>query len=64
LGMTKGRKQLDVKSSPVIGPNGWIYAASEDGIYAFKINKTLANTDWPMFRHDIKHTGRVGGGKR
>ncbi|MEO0115141.1 MAG: PQQ-binding-like beta-propeller repeat protein [candidate division WOR-3 bacterium] len=63
LGMTKGRKQLDVKSSPVIGPNGWIYAASEDGIYAFKINKTLANTDWPMFRHDIKHTGRVGGGK-
>lgn len=64
LSATKGRKQLDIKSSPVIGPNQWIYAASEDGIYAFKINTTLANTDWPMFRHDIKHTGRVGGGKR
>jgi len=64
LGITKGRKQLDIKSSPVIGPNGWIYAASEDGVYAFKINKTLASTAWPMFRHDIKHTGRVGGGKR
>ncbi len=65
LRRTKSSKQEDLKSSPVIGPNGWIYVGSSEGIYAFKIpNLTgLANTPWPMFRHDIKHTGRVGGGR-
>jgi outer membrane protein assembly factor BamB len=65
LGAAKSRKQEALKPSPAIGPNGWIYVASENGIYAFKRNITLAtNAPWPMFRHDLKHTGRVGGGKR
>ena len=63
LGRSKSRKQEALKPSPVIGPNGWIYAASQNGVYGFKRNITLANTPWPMFRHDIKHTGRVGGGR-
>lgn len=54
------RKQVEFKSSPVLGPNGWIYAASEDGVYAFYRGATLATTPWPMFRHDIRHTGKAG----
>ncbi len=66
LAASKSSKQEDLKPSPVIGPNGWIYAGSSEGIYGFKIQNLtgLANTPWPMFRHDMKHTGRVGGGKR
>jgi hypothetical protein len=63
LSATKSGKQEPLKPSPVIGPNGWIYAASEDGIYAFYRGTTLATTAWPMFRHDIRHTGKAGAKK-
>lgn len=53
-----GRKQELLVASPIIGPNGWVYAASDVGIYGFKRNATLATTDWPMFRHDVRHTGK------
>jgi len=61
LTVTKTGKSEKLKSSPVIGPNGWVYAASIDGIYAFYRGATLATTPWPKFRHDIRNTGRVGG---
>ena len=48
-------------SSPTIGPEGTIYAGSWDGnLYA--LNSTslgLANSSWPMFLHDARHTGRI-----
>ncbi|MEO0150874.1 MAG: PQQ-binding-like beta-propeller repeat protein [candidate division WOR-3 bacterium] len=44
-----------VKSSPAIGPDGTVYVGSLDGLlYAI-------NTPWPMFHHDLKHTGWVNG---
>lgn len=48
----------ELTASPVIGPNGWIYAASDVGLYAFHRNTTLAATLWPMFHHDFRHTGK------
>jgi len=50
--------------SPIIGPDGTIYAASAyAGVYAVTriANNPLANTAWPKFRHDIHNTGRVDG---
>ncbi|MEO0072197.1 MAG: PQQ-binding-like beta-propeller repeat protein [candidate division WOR-3 bacterium] len=52
--------------SPTIGPDGTIYVASSNaGVFAIRgtTGNVLANTDWPKFRHDIRNTGRVGGGK-
>uniref|UniRef100_A0A7C4U7K1 Uncharacterized protein n=1 Tax=candidate division WOR-3 bacterium TaxID=2052148 RepID=A0A7C4U7K1_UNCW3 len=54
-----------VRSSPAIGSDGTIYVGSDDyKLYAIYGSGTLANTPWPMFHHDLKHTGRVGGGFR
>lgn len=60
---TKVKQEIEIKPSPVIGPNGWIYVASGDGIFAFNRNTQLANTAWPMFRHDIRHTGKASAKK-
>jgi len=49
-------------SSPAIGSDGTIYAASYDG-YLYAINSDssgLADSPWPMFHHDVMHTGRTG----
>jgi outer membrane protein assembly factor BamB/predicted transcriptional regulator len=46
-----------VTSSPAIGSDGTIYIGSDDSkLYA--IGTSLANSPWPMFRHDLSHTGR------
>jgi outer membrane protein assembly factor BamB len=51
-------------SSPAIGPDGTVYFASEDGyLYALKGTGTLAASPWPKFHHDLRNTGRVGGGR-
>jgi len=50
--------------SPIIGPDGTVYAASAyAGVYAVTrtANNPLANTAWPKFRHDIHNTGRTDG---
>ena len=49
-----------VDSSPAIGSDGTIYVGSYDGyLYAiFGNSGGLANTPWPMFHHDLQHTGR------
>ena len=48
---------------PAIGPNGTIYLGSFDNnLYAILGSSGgLANTAWPMFLHDLRHSGRVGG---
>ncbi len=49
-------------SSPTIGSDGTIYIGSNDyKLYAIKGTGQLASSAWPMFGHDLKHTGRVGG---
>jgi len=45
-------------NSPTIGPDGTIYVGAYGKLFA--INTTcggLANSPWPMFRHDVRHTG-------
>jgi hypothetical protein len=49
------------RSFPAIGEDGTIYVGSYDG-YLYAINSSSlgpANSPWPMFHHDVKHTGRV-----
>ena len=50
-----------VRSSPAIGSDGTIYVGSDDGnLYAIEESSGgLAKSPWPMFHHDLKHTGRV-----
>jgi len=53
----------NVESSPVTGSDGTIYVGSRDNnLYAiYGSSGGLANTPWPMFHHDLKHSGREGG---
>ena len=50
-----------LNSSPAIGSDGTIYAGSWDNkFYAIYGNSGgLARSPWPMFHHDLRHTGRV-----
>ena len=46
-------------SAPTIGPDGTIYAAIENTLYAFAGTNKLADSSWPMFRQNARHTGRI-----
>jgi outer membrane protein assembly factor BamB len=56
------RPSIDVQPSAAVDQYGIIYIASADGIFAVagRPDGTLAATDWPMFHHDARHTGRFG----
>ncbi len=48
-------------SSPAIGGDGTVYIGSRDG-FLYAVNTTcggLAQSPWPMFHHDMKHTGKA-----
>ena len=51
----------DVRSSPAIGSDGTVYVGSNDKkLYALKTESLgLANSPWPMFGQNARHTGRV-----
>ncbi len=51
----------DIISSPAIGSDGTVYVGSNDNkLYAIKSSSMgLADSLWPMFHHDAKHTGRA-----
>jgi outer membrane protein assembly factor BamB len=57
-----GRLSLDNQPSPVVDQYGIVYIANSSGIFAVagRPGGTLAATDWPMFHHDPRHTGRFG----
>ena len=48
-------------SCPAIGADGTIYVGSNDGkLYAiYSSSPDLASSPWPMFHHDLTHTGVV-----
>ncbi len=51
----------DLFPSPAVDEYGIIYVtSSEDGIYAIagRPGGTLAQSAWPMFHHDVRHTGK------
>jgi outer membrane protein assembly factor BamB len=53
-----------IQSSPTIGPDGKVYFTSKDGyLYALKGTSPLASSPWPKFHHDLRNTGRAGGGR-
>jgi len=51
-----------VSSSPAVGEDGTVYAGSTDGhLYAVhSASAGLADSPWPMFGHDAKHTRKAG----
>ncbi len=45
-------------SSPAIGPDGTVYIAGVDRVNAFySSSNSPANTTWPMYRQNARHTG-------
>ena len=52
----------EVRSSPMIGSDGTVYIGVSNGyLYAIQGTGSLANSPWPCFGHDQRHSGRVGG---
>lgn len=53
---------IDIFPSPVIDQYGIIYIATTRGIFAVAGRNSgyLMPSAWPMFRHDIRHTGKFG----
>jgi outer membrane protein assembly factor BamB len=45
--------------SPCIGPDGTVYAAFGSTLYALKGTNALGSTPWPMYRQNLRHTGKV-----
>ena len=47
-------------TSPIIGPDGTIYAALGNILYAVASGTNgPTNSPWPMYRQNVRHTGRV-----
>lgn len=44
--------------SPILGPDGIIYLAEIDALYAIRGGSAPAASSWPMNRHDIQGTAR------
>jgi outer membrane protein assembly factor BamB len=53
---------FDQHPSAMVDQYGIIYVSTSNGLFAIagRLAGTLAQTDWPMFHHDAKHTGRFG----
>ncbi len=45
--------------SPTIGPNGTIYAAVYNTLYAYYNTNKPADAPWPMYRQNPRHSGKV-----
>ena len=53
-----------IQTCPAIGPDGTIYFCSYDGyLYALRGTSPLADSPWPKSQHDLRNTGRFGGGR-
>ncbi len=51
--------KFEIKSSPSITPDGVVYIGSSGMFMAiYSSSLGLADSPWPMFMHDLRHTGR------
>jgi hypothetical protein len=48
-----------IETSPTIGPDGTLYFTVDSTLYALYNTNKLANSSWPMFRQNARHTGSV-----
>ena len=57
----KYETNYNISSHPTIDYNGTIYISSDNGyLYAiYSDSQGPSNSMWPMFNHDLRHTGRV-----
>jgi hypothetical protein len=46
-------------TSPTISPDGTIYVTSYNRLYAFAGTNGLADSPWPMYRQNPRHTGKI-----
>jgi hypothetical protein len=46
-------------TSPTIVPDGTIYVTSANRLYAFAGTHKLADSPWPMYRQNPRHTGKI-----
>jgi hypothetical protein len=46
-------------TSPAIGPDGTIYVTSANRLYAIYNTNKLADSAWPMYRQNARHTGKI-----
>ena len=46
-------------TSPAIGPDGTIYVTFGNTLYAIYNTNKLADSPWPMYRQNARHTGKV-----
>jgi outer membrane protein assembly factor BamB len=46
-------------TSPAIGSDGTIYATFGSRLYAFAGTNSLADSPWPMYRQNARHTGKM-----
>lgn len=46
-------------TSPAIGPDGTVYATFGSKLYAIYNTNKLADSAWPMYRQNPRHTGKV-----
>ena len=51
--------QDPILSNPVLGPTGTLYVqVNDESLYALRTVATeLADSPWPMYQHDIRHSG-------
>ena len=59
----EARSVENLTASPVLGGDGVVYLVAGQQLFAFQppgAPRLLANSPWPMFRANPRHTGRVG----
>jgi outer membrane protein assembly factor BamB len=60
---TPPRTSFSEQPSPVVDQYGIIYVATQSGLFAIagpSQNGAIANTAWPCFHHDARHSGKYG----
>ena len=54
-----GSHMYDTQTSPAIGPDGTIYCAFGSKLFALAGTNAVADSPWPMYHQNPRHTGKV-----
>ena len=51
-----------IESSPTLGNDGFLFVGADNGtLFSISVGGSLANSPWPMYRHDAVHNGNAAG---